>query len=263
MGEAGRKKKLKEIILNRNPYCIYCGGDTFATSVDHVPPRAMFALRSRPQGLEFSACDHCNNISGRDELVAAFLSRAYPDSKTDKEKNELRELVRDVSKNFPCLLEEMTPSFRQSRLYRNSGIPLDGGALNCNGKILNKHINRFAAKTGFALHYELTKKVVPNGGAAYVRWYTNYNAIQGDLPHDLISFLGDPTTLKQGKWEVPEQFLYSSKATEDGHMSAHFASFRRSFAICAFVVMDITKTKPPDGVTDEYIYQAGFLKTSE
>lgn len=260
---ASRMKKLKEVVLSGNPYCIYCGGDTPATSLDHVPSRAMFTLRGRPQGLEFSACDHCNNISGRDELVAAFLSRVSPDPETDTEKDEMRRLVSDVSKNFPDLLEEMKPSLRQSKLYRNSGFSLGGGALNCRGVILNKSINRFAAKTGFALHYQLTKRIVPKGGAAYVQWYTNYNGIQGDLPHELISFLGDPTTLMQGKWEVRKQFLYSSKATEDGQMSAHFASFRQSFAICAFVVMDTTKIEPPDTQTNEYIYRAGFLKTPE
>ena len=59
--KVGKKSiKLKRFLTN-NPWCCFCGGDTEAATMDHIPPRSFFLNRKHPKGLEFPACKHCNN----------------------------------------------------------------------------------------------------------------------------------------------------------------------------------------------------------
>ena len=204
MGEAKRKRRLIDQVLAHHPNCIYCGGGEPATTVDHLPPISMFELRQRPRGLEFPACGPCNSGARIDEMVAAMLSRVYPDPESQAAKEEVRKLMTSVNNNEPGLLEELSPSFRQKKIHRKHAEKLDfgSGVLNCRGPILNRAIHRFAAKIGFALHFELTQKVVPDGGATSVWWLTNHQAIEGDMPQQLIDMMGTPKTLRQGQKHV-------------------------------------------------------------
>ena len=61
-------------------------------------------------------------------------------------------------------------------------------------------------------------------------------------------------------WEVSDQFKYSSLATPDGLMSAHFATFRFSFAICAFASVDRSKVLPPGNVSHVITHSPGWLR---
>ena len=56
MGEAKRRKKLSARILEKHPFCCYCGGNERATTIDHVPAKIVFPykrapIRSRSTGL--------------------------------------------------------------------------------------------------------------------------------------------------------------------------------------------------------------------
>jgi len=52
MGEAKRRRKLREKILEANPMCIYCGGVTPAKTVEHIPAKIVFNRKQRPKGLD-------------------------------------------------------------------------------------------------------------------------------------------------------------------------------------------------------------------
>lgn len=261
MGEAKRRGRLREQVLSEFPHCIYCGGNTPASTVDHFPPRAVFELRHRPRGLEFPACKVCNDGGRLDELVSAMLSRIYPDPNSFAASEEVRKLMQAVSNNCPGLLEELIPSFRQKKLAHRSRemLPPGGGVLNCQGPLLNRAIHRFTAKIGYALHFQLTGKPVPHGGAASVWWLTNYQSLKSDMPHELLGMLGEPKTLRQGSWEVGDQFRYASIGTEEGTMSAHFATFRFSFAVCAFVAEQADNIRPPDDISHVTHHNPGWL----
>ncbi len=262
MGEARLKQKRHAQVLIKYPYCIYCGGTEDATTIDHMPPRAMFEQRLRPKGLEFPACEACNEGGRIDELIAATLSRAYPDPETEEAKKEVRKLWDSINNNCPELLDEMKPSFRQEKLARNlsAELPSSGGALDSRGPILNSAIHRFAAKIGYALHFELTGKPVPPDGVAHVWWLTNYQALKGEMPDELINMLGAPQTLCQGRWEVSNQFTFASNATEGGTMSVHFATFRFSFAVCAAVAEKSDSLRPPENIRHVVSCCPGWLK---
>lgn len=261
MGESKRKKRLTQQVLEAFPNCIYCGGTTQATTADHLPPRAMFDNRHRPRGLEFPACAACNDGGRIDELIAAMLSRFLPDGDTIEKKAEMKKLMKSVFSRVPGLHEEMRPSDRQNEIISALGVrvPQGAGALNCRGPILNKAMSRFAAKVGFALHFEQTKKPIPPAGGVCVWWLTNYSALNGEVPGTLLRMLGEPSTLQQGRWSVSEQFEYASRPTDTGAMSAHFAAFRQSFAICAFAATNRDQITPPADVTHVHLFSPGWL----
>jgi hypothetical protein len=250
---------LRERVLGKYPNCIFCGGTTPASTVDHVPARTIFDLRDRPGGLEFPACEPCNRGARRDEQIAAMISRVYPDAGTDAAAAELDEIMQGILNNYPGLLEEIIPTFRMEKLARQKGGP-EVGALKCDGPILHKAMTGFAAKIGFALHFEYTGRPVPADGAAGVRWFSNVQALDGDLPEDLIKLFGAPRTLRQGKKHVEDQFGYSSVGTESGSMTAHFATFRFSFAVCAFVGERKELVRGPPDARHATIYRPGWLK---
>jgi hypothetical protein len=263
MGEAKRQRNLRHQVLTRFPNCIYCGGGVVATTVDHVPPRAVFDLRRRPQGLEFPACQSCNEGGRLDELAVAMLSRIYPDPITVEAQEEMKQLMQAVGNNHPGLLVEMFPTAEQSRkaLRNRAQLPNDAHALNCSGPLVNRALHRFGAKLGYALHFQLTGKPVPLGGAANVWWFTNYQSLLGEVPDSLLGLLGgEPSTLRQGRWEVSGQFSYKSVGTPDGAMSAHLATFRFAFAICSFVAERVDKVRPPPGVDHVTLHLPGWLQ---
>jgi hypothetical protein len=212
MGEAIFKRRRRQAFLKQHPICCFCGGSTPTTTVDHVPSIQMFTLRQRPQGLEAPACESCNQATRQHEQVAAMLGRIYPDGPTEAEREEVQRIMRSVKNNCPGLLEEMMPSQRQKQRFAQSrhSLPVHAaGALNCSGPLVNRSVQIFGAKRGFALHYATTGRIVPPEGGVAVRWYSNYDAMIGEIPAKLFEILGLPRTLKQGEWSVRDQFKYA------------------------------------------------------
>src|SRR6266567_8895250 len=97
--------KLRDRVLAAYPNCIFCGGRISASTIDHVPPRAIFEGRNRPGGLEVPACEPCNSGARQDEQIAAMLSRAYPDATTEAGRQEFVRAMAGVCNNVPGLIE--------------------------------------------------------------------------------------------------------------------------------------------------------------
>lgn len=238
---SSRRAKARERILEDHPRCVYCGGANPSETIDHVPPIVMFDLRQRPKGLEFPACKACNHGARLSDLVAGLIGRLFPDPTKHAEREETRDLFRSVGRNYPGLLEEMQPSDLQRTTFSDAKgvLPQDTHVLNANGPLLTEAMNRFSARVGFALHHWITGAYIPPTGAVYVRWFSNFESFLNKIPLDLVRLVGPPKTLAQGRKSVPKQFLFSSVASEDGKRSAHFATFRVSFAVAAFAVTEV------------------------
>jgi hypothetical protein len=95
----------------------------------------------------------------------------------------------------------------------------------------------FAAKFGFAMHYEVTGRPIGSGGAVAARWYANADVLKGTFPMEAWEVLSPPATLRQGKFHVAEQFEYAWAADEDGSMGMFLGMFRRSFAVLALTTI--------------------------
>lgn len=256
---AEKKRSVLHRLKQAQPWCIYCGGEAYGNSVDHMPPIGVFSERRRPQGLEFLACKECNHSARSDEAIVSLMSRVYPDATTDAQINELRRIMAGVSSRRPALIRELMPTFRQSKEVRKlSGEAV--GALNARGPLLNRAMLRFGAKLAFALHFEATQRLVPIGGGAAVFWFPNHMEVTGKVPSELMGLVGDPKTLVQGRFSVPDQFTYGSVASLTASnlvISAHTATFRQAFRIHMFVADDITKLS---AAPNKNVFKTGFLR---
>jgi hypothetical protein len=248
---------------SEQPWCIYCGGTTLGTSIDHMPPMAVFDLRQRYGEMVYLACDACHAGTRALDQLAGFLCRAYPDPSNPETRRELVKVVRGITNNFPGLLKEMESTARQREQARNSPAPLDddgSGALNFSDKAHSLMV-RFAARAAFALHYELCRQILPEGGGVFARWYTNEVFLKGGFPSDFASMLGPTRALRQGSKSLAGQFECRSRATENMHMSAHVATFRLSFGIEAYATRDIANLMPTVPTsTHNRLFRPGFLQ---
>ena len=238
MGEAKQKLRAHIAILSDRPGCIYCAGQNVATTIEHMPPISMFEGRQRPKGLEFPACQPCNNGTGHSDLVAAMLSRAWPDPASDEQKKDVTRIFKAVGNNLPEVIREMNIGRAGEKLARKrNNIPVDAHPLRMDGPLLTAHIETFAAKMGFALHYEVRGAPVPTSGGVKPMWFSNLQALNGEIPDILFQMLPSPSTLRQGAKSAGSQFLYSYAVGESDHM-LYFASFNQSFAVGGITALD-------------------------
>lgn len=240
MGEAKQTRRRHASILAAGARCIYCGGESPADTVEHMPPIIMFDQRQRPKGLEFPTCRECNHGTSQSDQVASLLARTYPDSDSEENRTELKKLLSAASNNVPGLLEEMHVGRAGQKLARKDipNMPPATAVLRANGPILKGHMEVFGAKLGLALHHELHGSSVPVSGGVLPLYFTNVNAARGELPMEVVELLPAKRTLEQGKKHVREQFEYSYVTTTEGRHSVFYAVFRKSFAIMASTALD-------------------------
>jgi len=225
-------------MLSNSKGFIFCTGSQAATTIEHMPPKSMFEAKLRPKGFEYPACAECNNNTGHSDLVAALLGRCWPNADTDVARTDLIKLLRAVSNNAPAVLLEMDIGRAGEKMARKRhNIPDDAHPLRADGPILNKHLQTFAAKLGFALHYEMTGDWIPHGGGVQVMWFSNVQALNGEIPSILVEGLPTPLTLQQGTKSVADQFQYSYARAEQDHL-LYYASFNLSFAVAGITALD-------------------------
>jgi hypothetical protein len=121
---------------------------------------------------------------------------------------------------------------------RRLGVHPASGIMREDGPIPTKHMKVFGAKIGFALHAEAFKTPVPHAGGVMQIWYSNAQAIRGELPQDLLGLLPHSNTLRMGKLEVSDQFQFSWAITEERGNGLFFASFRDAFAVAAITALN-------------------------
>lgn len=223
--------------LLKNPVCCFCGGDTPATTRDHVPAKIIFDGKHRPKGIEVPACWQCQQFTKKHELAAALFARMFPDASTPSQTREMNKLMRRVNKAIPGLLQELQPTPEQEAKLKKirEQEPNAAGVLDAGGPLLNTSLDIFGVKMTCALHYEKTQRILPIGSPISTRIFSNADALEGNLPEDLLDLMGPPKTLRQGKWSVSEQFSYSYVTTDTQEYGAYFAVFRRSFAVLGVI----------------------------
>jgi hypothetical protein len=259
MGEAKLKRTFRDCLIAEHRYCIYCGGVTPSEEVDHVPPRVMFKRKHRPKGMEFAACAECNRNASRFEMVAAIIGRISPDKDSPEWVVEWGKFLREADSNNPGLLEELQPSLRQLREARAIPNFENSGALNVAGPIVQNSIRAFGAKLGLALHYHHTGRIVPNGGAVAVKWFSNHDKLTGRFPDSLLNILSARQTLKQGRFSVGDQFQFSSAVANTGQLAAYLATF--NFAFATLSVVAESKEKLADLMPAD-VYSPGFMRSA-
>jgi hypothetical protein len=241
MGQAKLKRRSHAELLAKSQGCIYCAGTAVATTIEHMPPISLFEGRQRPKGLEFPACQACNNGTGHTDLVAAMLARFWPDKDTAVQQKDAKKIFSAIANNVPEILHEMNMGRAGVKLARKRhGLSEDVHhvhPLRADGPVLTRHIHTFAAKLGFALHYDVTGSPVPSTGGVQVMLFSNVQALKGEIPPVFFDMLPSPSSLQQGAKSVADQFKYSYSPVERDHM-VYFATFNRSFAVAGVTALD-------------------------
>ena len=107
------------------------------------------------------------------------------------------------------------------------------------GEHTHKHVQAFAAKLTFALHYVETCSIVPTTGGVAVRVWSNANRMEGEiLDREVEAMLGPGKTLHQGKMNVRNQFEYFFAISPDRTMGMYFISIGYVLAFVSFVATD-------------------------
>jgi hypothetical protein len=223
--------------IREHPICCFCGGTTPSETRDHVPAKSLFDSKHRPDELVFQSCLRCQQQSKKHEAVAAMLTRTFPDPATKARKKEVEKYMMGAFRAVPGLAEEMIPSDRQNKRFSElRGLePEAAGVFNASGALLNESVQVFGVKLACALHYLSSGHIVLPDNAISIRWYSNVDRVENNLPDEVIKFLGEPRTLKQGTWSVPDQFYYQASEFDSAGRIVFFSAFRRSFAVLAMV----------------------------
>jgi hypothetical protein len=237
--------------------CAFCAG-TRAGTVDHVPNIGLFPDRRRPKGLEVPACERCNRGSRWAEDIAALLAAIRMDGALLE---HFERKIAHVAKTQPRALLEMQSSpsqdLRAERWADAAGEP--AAALNVTGPIVGRAMRLFGAKLGMALHWHETGRPLPAHGRIVVQVFSNEQAFEGRIPQALFDFLPDRRTLEQGKLHVRDVFEYSSRETEEGGHTAHWATFGQSFMFYLFLGPNLAWQHAPT----EDVFMPGCLQNSE
>lgn len=232
MGQAKDNRRRFDDLLKRFPNCIYCGGKTPATGVDHFPGKIMFDGKDRPKGWEFPACDVCNTGAKHVDLVAACVASLYPEPTTDTQKNDQCKIQRGIANNIPGLIDEMKMDRGAQKIALGElGRRYDVGAIYI-GPIAQKYLNIFCQKFALAAHFEATKSILPENGILIGMYLTNFEALEnGDLLSRAAKYFPHYATLQQGEKQVSGQFDFAIGFSEEKSMTFSVARFRQSFEV--------------------------------
>jgi hypothetical protein len=260
MGQARQRKSLLQRKLSEQPWCIYCGGTTPGSSLDHMPPIGVCDDRQRPAGMEFVACSECHEGTRKPDQVAGLLCRTLPNSSSPNAQRELGKILSGLRNNQPEIFHELAPSIEQVSFARRKGEALDaGGAFNI-GDLTHQRMMQFGARAALALHYHLTNQIAPADALVFVVWHTNEVLLSGDFPDFIARKLPPPRTLNAGVKTLGEQFQYSSRETDDKRMTAHTVTFRLSFALQAAVAIDAADVAEQRRKMPLQFFEPGYLK---
>jgi hypothetical protein len=248
----GQGKRRVRALLNQNPFCIFCGGDQPATTIDHQPARALFEDRQWPEGYEFPACDACNQSSRHYEHVWALLVRIG----MGQPPVDFLKYAKSVGNNFPNLLRvlgtnETRRFFKEEGLKKAPGTVFSDLAMaEINASVSEEILGSVLKKILKALHYKHTGNIVPDTGEISVQWFTNANMHLLSDAHgeyrDILPLI--PEVCRNGK-DLSKQFGYRVGLNSTEGVSGYVIGFRQS--IIAFGAVIENPLQPPLGESIE------------
>jgi hypothetical protein len=238
MGEAKRKSQTREAILAAEPRCIYCPGP--AATLEHMPPRGMFRERQRPSGMEYAACDACNEATRGSDAVAALMARIHPQNRDGSwQAQEMRRLVSAIEAYAPGVREEMSLPSKVTHGWTSpsgSGLLQRVVGVHADGPCVKAHLCAFGAKLAMALFREHVGIALPLSGAVWCQFALNAGMTQEQL-NARIQILPIRETLRQGQKNVGDQFVYRYNCDERSVLAA-VAQFHRGLWFTIFASSD-------------------------
>jgi hypothetical protein len=255
MGEAKSKSRKLAALLTSEVRCIYCANKP--TTIEHMPPIGMFKARSRPNGMEFAACEDCNKGTSGADIVAAFYARLSQSQNPDM-LEEAMGLRRKMKQLAPGVSEEFDgPSF--TRWQRTPvGILRPMTAIRVDGPLTKAYLTAFSAKLAMALYREHVGTPLPLDGGVRVAFFLNAG-LSKKAGDGMLEKLPLPGTLQQGSFVVPDQFAY--RYNYDGNsIIAGLAGFNSNLHILIVATSNPTFYDFPQFAKHLYFVRPGELR---
>ena len=240
----GMSKIRRQKFFILNPNCVFCGGITPATTIEHCPPKSMFDNKEWPEGFEFSSCSICNQGTSDQDLIVAWMARidfTNQSSEIDKRTEGLLKLVKN---QHPKMLRRMLPSAIEARqTNRQLGITPPQGKTHAETGVINitpemtDAIHTFSKKLAKGIYFMHTGKIFPNDGCLMLGWFTNVEFVKssGFIPFDVIKDLAGtiPSVVRNGK-SLDNRFNYKLSISENSDLFVLQAMFGNSFGLVIF-----------------------------
>lgn len=264
MGEAKIRKRNSQAYLAAHPVCVFCGGSTPATTVEHCPPRALFIDKSWPEGFEFPACAACNQGTSNHDSLVTILARGASLVGNGNEDGRLEGLLRNANRQYPGLFSRMKQSATNARkTNRIAGVRPGPGLTHQDipfANILPEHheaVASLAAKLTKGLYYRESGQIFPNDGCLLMHWFTNLDLFKvGSYPvFELMKPVpGELPKISRAGRKLNHQF--ECKITSRPHEDIFIlqAAFGMSFG---FVVFGDTQSGRLDDFYEQVQAEAG------
>lgn len=244
MGKSGRLKR--QVFFAEHPVCCFCGGETPAVEMDHIPARYLFSGRQWPEGYVFPACAACNDLSAADEHIMGFLVRIQLSNLSENDERELEQAVWQIRDRHPELFNGLKELKRSEtrRFLREQGLsmgdfPAEPYVVTVPDELAAVP-KRYGEKLGRALYYLHTGRVVPKNGWVSVRVMTNAQFMSPKFPLDTFRVLDRRPIVTRSGNSLEGQFSYRYAATEDVRAAAFLVRFRESTAMLILVFEEKT-----------------------
>jgi len=257
MGEGRRKSRRREEILHGETRCIYCTGTP--TTVEHMPPKAMFPKSHRLSGMEYAACVECNHSTRAADAAASFFARVAPTNAVNQlEMTEARKLLRTMSDIAPGFVQELFDERKATHVWAKGRDQFFGRKrrMELDGPVTHALLRAFSAKLGMALYREHVGEPLPVGGLVFTQHYLN-SGLQRQEAEATLRILPELGQLRQGTQASGRLFNYRYN-TDDRTIVAALAAFNDNFFVRIFATHDKRLTdalaevhdKPPVAVGD-------------
>ena len=230
MGQAKRRLlNMKRV----HPRCCICAGGSPTETIEHAPPKIMFWGKLRPKGMEVPACKRCNSEKSRMDQLAAFCAFSqYVDPINGYSDEKMRDFEK-VSQGCINNIPDMRDLFK---------LPPDNGekyqaVIFDNQRLFIEKLNPWAAKQALAHWFHFTDgRVFPSEGLIAIRWLTNVELSQNaKVFTDLLRMLGRSSGLKQGQWDVDDQFFIRWNINNEEKIGAMLCRYHGTAFVAALV----------------------------
>jgi hypothetical protein len=244
VGRARQKHLLR--FLADHPTCCFCGGETPATTFDHVPPKSLFTRSRWPEGYRFPACWLCNNsTSAIDQIVGALARMNRVSDPNDPRAAETDAVIREFVRRYPRLALSLkkVPARVVRKAIRDGVIERQPGRTLVEHPILSvppelyKMLQLFGAKLALAFHYKHANRIVPKDASIVVRCYSNVQAMTGQIPPEILAISTQaPPTLRREGHVLVDQFDYRYAVGAAGEMGTYTIAIGKMFLIVGLIM---------------------------
>ena len=181
------------------------------------------------------------------------MSRVHTKEESEKHNRAIEQSLASIDYNYPGLLKQMKPSSRQARkaakqygLKKPQNISYQElPLLSMESPIIDEAVTIFGVKLILALYYKHLDKALPTSGGIALKWFTNLQVLNGEIPEEFFSQLAGLSDTQRCNTNLQDQFFYHYAISEK-RGAGFIAVFRMSFVIVGIVKKNVSELNVND-----------------